>query len=189
MTHFSVRGCTPTAIKLALVMWIFTTTSMPTAWAAGEHGGGHAESPIGQPGVAAQASRTVDVDMTDAMRFHPARLDVRQGDTLRLRVRNAGQIKHELVLGTQTDLKAHYEQMKRFPGMEHEDPSMVSVAPGQIGEIVWKFTEAGTVDFACLQPGHVEAGMVGQVAVAGGAGDARKNSTPPARPAGAAHRH
>ena len=181
MSNFS-----QSAARRALAVLIFTTTSVSTAWAAGEHGGGHHESPIGQPGVAAQASRTVDVDMTDGMRFHPARLDVRQGDTLRLRVRNSGRIKHELVLGTQAELQAHYEQMKRFPGMEHEDPSMVSVAPGQIGEIVWKFTEAGTVDFACLQPGHFEAGMVGQVAVAG---DARKNSTPPARPAGAAHRH
>ncbi|GGX02089.1 hypothetical protein GCM10007242_03840 [Pigmentiphaga litoralis] len=177
------------AAKLALAMLIFTSTAVSPAWAAGQHGGGHPESPIGQPGVPAQASRTIDVEMTDTMRFHPARLDVRKGETLRLRVKNSGQIKHELVLGTQAELQAHYEQMKRFPGMEHEDPSMVSVAPGQIGEIVWKFTETGTVDFACLQPGHFESGMVGHVAVAGGAGDASNQSASSARPTGAAHRH
>jgi uncharacterized cupredoxin-like copper-binding protein len=174
----------------ALALAMLAATALSPAQAAGEHGGGHHESPIGQPGLLARASRTVDVDMTDAMRFHPARLDVKLGETLRLRVKNSGRIKHELVLGTQADLKAHHEQMKRFPGMEHEDPSMVSVAPGQIGEIVWKFTEAGTVDFACLRPGHFEAGMVGQVAVAGEAVDVSQKTTPfPARPTGTAHRH
>jgi len=33
------------------------------------------------------------------------------------------------------------------------------------GEVVWQFTQAGTVHFACLHPGHYEAGMKGAVAV------------------------
>ena len=32
--------------------------------------------------------------------------------------------------------------------------------------MVWQFTQAGTVDFACTVPGHLEAGMVGKVNVA-----------------------
>jgi uncharacterized cupredoxin-like copper-binding protein len=39
------------------------------------------------------------------------------------------------------------------------------LAPGKEGEIVWQFTKAGTVNFACLMPGHYEAGMKGQVKV------------------------
>ncbi|MBP2686823.1 MAG: hypothetical protein H6Q81_1728 [Deltaproteobacteria bacterium] len=49
--------------------------------------------------------------------------------------------------------------------MEHADPNQVSVDPGMTGELVWQFTKAGTFDFACLVPGHFEAGMVGKVRV------------------------
>ena len=42
-----------------------------------------------------------------------------------------------------------------------------SLAPGQEGEIVWKFSQAGVVNFACLMPGHYEAGMRGMVKVGG----------------------
>jgi len=49
--------------------------------------------------------------------------------------------------------------------MEHDEPSKVTLAPGKEGEIVWQFTKAGTVNFACLMPGHYEAGMKGQVKV------------------------
>ena len=41
----------------------------------------------------------------------------------------------------------------------------ITLKPGQRGGLVWQFGEAGTVDFACLIPGHLEAGMVGKVAV------------------------
>lgn len=70
-----------------------------------------------------------------------------------------------MVLGTEKELKEHYEIMKKFPGMEHDDPSMVTVAPAASEEILWAFTKAGKVNFACLQPGHYEAGMRGEVIV------------------------
>jgi Uncharacterized copper-binding protein len=60
--------------------------------------------------------------------------------------------------------------MKKFPEMEHSDPNMATVPPGKTGEIVWKFTKSGKVDFACLQPGHYDAGMKGAVTVAAGRG-------------------
>jgi uncharacterized cupredoxin-like copper-binding protein len=137
-----------------------------TAFANGSHAGGHDDaSTIGAPGNAANATRTVDV-MTDAMRFNPASVSVRQGETVRFRVKNSGQLKHEFVLGTEKELKEHYEVMKKYPEMEHADDNMVTVAPGEAGEVVWQFTKAGKVDFACLQPGHYDAGMKGWVAVA-----------------------
>ena len=70
-----------------------------------------------------------------------------------------------MVLGTVPALKEHAELMKRFPEMEHADPNMAHVSPGARGEIVWQFTQAGDFQFACLQPGHYEAGMVGKVIV------------------------
>ncbi|KQU91506.1 hypothetical protein ASC78_00775 [Variovorax sp. Root318D1] len=138
------------------------------ASAAGNHAGGHgdADEAIGKPGAAAKATRTINVDMTDGMRFTPADVRVKQGETVRFVVKNSGQLKHELVLGTQKELKEHYEAMKKNPEMEHADPNMVTLAAGKSGEIVWQFTKAGKVDFACLQPGHYDAGMKGAVTVA-----------------------
>lgn len=138
------------------------------ALAAGEHagGGGHATEAVGKPGVAAKVNRTVQIDMSDNMRFSPVSVAVKQGETVRFVVKNSGQVKHEMVLGTVEELKAHYEVMKKNPEMEHADENMVTVAPGKSGEIVWQFTKAGKIDFACLQPGHYDAGMKGAVNVA-----------------------
>jgi len=127
---------------------------------------GEDHSAIGAPGEAARATRTVDVDMGDDMRFHPDSIRVKQGETIRFVIKNSGKLKHEFVLGTVDELKQHYELMKKFPEMEHSDPNMVTVPPGQTGEVVWRFTRPGRVAFACLQPGHYDAGMKGAVAVA-----------------------
>jgi len=135
------------------------------ASASGTHAGGHDDAAIGEPGIATEATRTVAVDMADTMRFSPAQLTVKQGETVRFVLKNSGKTKHEFVLGSAKDLKEHYEVMKKFPEMEHAEANMVTLAPGQTGEVVWKFTKAGKVDFACLQPGHYDAGMKGQVMV------------------------
>lgn len=136
-----------------------------TAMAAGNHAGGHGEAAIGKPGVASKVTRTITVDMTDDMRFHSSNIAVKQGETIRFVAINSGMVKHEMVLGTIKDLKDHYEVMKKNPEMEHADANMVTVAPGKSGEIIWQFTKTGKVDFACLQPGHFDAGMKGLVNV------------------------
>jgi uncharacterized cupredoxin-like copper-binding protein len=143
-------------------------TAAAAATAGGTHAGGdgHDDSAIGQPGQAAKVTRTIRVDMADTMRFTPGNINVKQGETIRFVVKNSGQVKHELVLGVEKELKEHYEQMKKFPEMEHADPNMVTVPPGQIGEVIWEFTKAGPVDFACLYPGHYDAGMKGLIKVA-----------------------
>ena len=138
-----------------------------TAVAAGDHADGHHNETIGKPGLAAKVTRTIKVDMQDDMRFHAANLNAKQGETIRFVITNSGKLKHEMVLGTEKDLKAHYEVMKKFPEMEHADANMITLAPGERGDIVWQFTKAGKVDFACLQPGHYDAGMKGMVMVAG----------------------
>ena len=136
-----------------------------SAMAAGSHSGSHGDDAIGKPGLASKVTRIVQVDMTDNMRFDAAAVTAKQGETIRFVIKNSGKIKHEMVLGTEKDLKDHYEQMKKNPEMEHAEPNMVTLAPGKTGEIIWQFTKAGKVDFACLQPGHYDAGMKGQVNV------------------------
>ena len=130
------------------------------------HGGGHA-SLLGKAGNPKKVTRTIEVGMNDTMRFSPADIPVKSGETIRFVVKNGGKVKHEMVLGTPKELKEHAALMRKFPEMEHADPNQVSVEPGKTGELIWQFTRAGKVDFACLQPGHYEAGMTGMVTVAG----------------------
>ncbi|HET7527745.1 MAG TPA: cupredoxin family protein [Burkholderiaceae bacterium] len=119
----------------------------------------------GIAGDAKAAKRTVQVTMSDSMRFTPDTLTVRHGETVRLVFRNEGKQLHEFVLGTQKELEEHAALMVKFPNMEHDEPYMVHVPAGKTGEIVWTFNRVGDFDFACLIPGHYQAGMVGKVSV------------------------
>ena len=123
------------------------------------------ERAFGREGDPKRVTRTVKLDMTDAFRFTPANVTVKRGETVKFIVANSGKVLHEMVLGTTEELKAHAELMKKFPDMEHADANMAHVKPGAKGEIVWQFTKAGEYQFACLIPGHYEAGMVGKVVV------------------------
>ena len=120
---------------------------------------------FGKPGDPTKVSRTIAVDMSDAMRFSPSNVRVKKGETVRFVVKNSGRLKHEMVLGTAKELREHAELMNKFPEMEHEDPNQLSLDPGKSGELVWQFTRPGTFEFACLQPGHFDAGMRGKIAV------------------------
>ncbi|MBI5752426.1 MAG: cupredoxin family protein [Hydrogenophilales bacterium] len=112
-----------------------------------------------------RATRTMTVEMSDAMRFTPAEISVKRGETVKFIIKNQGKIMHEMVLGTMAELKEHGAAMKKFPGMEHDEPYMAHVAPGKSGEMGWQFTRAGEFYYACLLPGHFEAGMVGKIIV------------------------
>jgi Cu/Ag efflux protein CusF len=100
------------------------------------------------------------------MRFTPAEVHVKQGDTVKFVVRNSGKVLHEMVLGTEEALRKHAELMKRHPGMEHDEPYMAHVKPGGQEELTWTFTRPGTFMYGCLVPGHWEAGMKGSIVVA-----------------------
>ncbi len=143
------------------------------ALAAGDHGHDHHhgaghdhhEAAIGRPGQAANVTRTVEVVMDDGMRFTPAHMQFTAGETVRFVVRNNGRIRHEMVLGNMAELREHMQMMQQMPEMEHDEPNMISLAPGEQGELIWQFTRPGRFDFACLMPGHLEAGMTGKIAV------------------------
>ena len=123
------------------------------------------QQPWGIAGQAHRATRVVDIHMTDNMRFKPDQLMVDEGETLQLRVHNQGQLMHELVIGTAAELRKHAELMKKFPDMEHDEPHMAHVPPGQVGELIWTFNRPGQFEFACLLPGHFDAGMTGRITV------------------------
>ncbi len=157
------------------------------ALAAGGHDGGHgmtdmhkdmagmhkemseaheeSASAAGRAGDPAKVSRTIAIEMNDNMRFTPDKVSVKAGETIRFFIKNGGQVPHEMVIGTMSELKEHAEMMRKMPGMKHAEPNQITLNPGQRGGIVWQFDKAGVVDFACLVPGHMEAGMMGKVMV------------------------
>jgi uncharacterized cupredoxin-like copper-binding protein len=110
-------------------------------------------------------SRTIPIVMTDEMRFVPDYIEVRLGETIRFTHENPGAVMHEMVVGTPETLAEHAEMMARFPEMEHDEPWMAHVAPGGRGEMIWHFNRAGAFQFACLIPGHFQAGMIGAIKV------------------------
>lgn len=120
---------------------------------------------FGQPGVAKNVTRTIAIAMTDAMRFNPDSLTFQRGETVRLRIANTGKLEHEFVLGTQAEIDEHAKLMRQMPGMVHADASSARVKPGQSADIVWQFSRTGKFLYACLIPGHREAGMSGRVTV------------------------
>ena len=157
-------------MKITSVVFALTTVFFAaSALATGKHAGGHHSDAgaIGQAGIAANVSRTVTIVMGDSMRFTPDSVNVQARETIKFVVKNEGKIKHEMVLGTTKDLKAHAAVMLKHPEMEHADANMTSLQPGTTGEIIWQFSKAGEVNFACLQPGHFDAGMKGKVVVSG----------------------
>lgn len=148
--------------------------------ASGDHVGGHdhmatadmknmshgkSENAMGQPGDPAKVNRVLEVTMDDSMRFTPGAIDVKAGETIRFLIKNSGKLTHEMVIGSLDELQEHAAMMRAMPDMKHAEPNMITLASGQRGGLVWQFDQAGIVDFACLVPGHMEAGMVGKIVV------------------------
>ena len=148
-----------------------TTTILAASllFAASPAVAGPGHSAAGEPGKAENVSKTIVVSAKETddgqMLYEPHDIDVEKGATVRIVLKNVGQVEHELYLGTPGEVETHAKEMLKFPEMEHDEPSAVRVDPGHQGEIIWEFTKAGTYSFACLIPGHSEMGMVGDVTV------------------------
>jgi uncharacterized cupredoxin-like copper-binding protein len=55
--------------------------------------------------------------------------------------------------------------MKKNGEMHHDDANAAHAAPGTSARIVWQFTKPGEFYYACLVPGHFDAGMIGTIVV------------------------
>lgn len=135
--------------------------------AAGTHDGGH-DYAAGAPATEGEM-KIVEVSMREtedgAMVFEPKELSFAAGETVRLVITNKGELEHEFVMDTIEANAEHKELMARFPEMEHDDPNTVRLQPGETGEILWTFKNAGEFEFACLMLGHYESGMHGPLNV------------------------
>jgi uncharacterized cupredoxin-like copper-binding protein len=128
----------------------------------------HAAFSAGEPGNPKQPARVIKIAMQENgknMMFDPAVITIRRGEQIRFVLFNEGTESHEFILATVAENQKHAALMKKFPEMEHDDPNAKRVAVFDRGELLWKFTTAGEFEFACLIPGHYDAGMHGKVIV------------------------
>jgi len=194
----------------SIVVTAFILTAAPLgigpALAAGSHSGGHGSEKsghmkgehmkgghmkgghgfeFGEPGKAAEVSRTVEIVMKENF-YEPESIDVKAGETIRFKIVNKGELVHEFNLGTTEMHEVHQKEMEMMvehgvleadkinhkmmkmdmgggKTMEHDDPNSVLLEPGKSGEVIWKFTKATGLEFACNVPGHYDAGMMGRV--------------------------
>jgi uncharacterized cupredoxin-like copper-binding protein len=147
---------------------------------------GHGDGPdIGQAGDPANVTRTIEVVMYDNY-YEPEDLELKEGETVKFVIKNAGEFVHEFNIATAEMHKKHAPEMmmmmehgvleadkinweaakdmqaKMGHGM-HEEPNSVLLEPGQSAEIVWMFPDHAELEFACNIPGHYDSGMVGEI--------------------------
>ena len=157
------------------------------ALAAGAHGKGHGgdAAEIGTPGKAADATRTIEVVMYDNY-YEPENLTLKEGETVRFVVKNAGEFVHEFNIATAKMHVAHQPEMmmmqdhgvlepdrinweaaKKMRAMMghgmHDEPNSLLLEPGKSGEIIWTFPAHAKLQFACNIPGHYDSGMQGEI--------------------------
>jgi uncharacterized cupredoxin-like copper-binding protein len=120
---------------------------------------------FGREGDPRKVKRVIRIDLSDTMRYFPSEIRVKRGDTVRFDLRNIGELPHELVLGTMDDLKKHARLMRHNGEPSHAESHGAHAAPGERTQLLWQFTRAGEFYYACLVPGHFEAGMIGTIVV------------------------
>ncbi len=159
-----------TALTFAALS-IFATSAI----ASGTHDGGHAaagaveEYSIGTKGDKAKAKRNINISLRETddgeMLIEPKVLMFRKGETVALNFTNVGKTDHEFVMDTEEAVQEHKKVMEKNPDMVHADDNTMRLAPGEKGQIVWTFSKDGNFTFACLIPGHYEAGMHGIIKI------------------------
>ena len=153
--------------------WAATGHSHDEATAHSHGGTSTTDAPHGEPApsalVAQVVSRSLAVRMDDQMRFTPSHIEVQAGETVRFVVTNAGKTAHEMVLGSDAEIREHAQAMQQGAGHgeahSHGSGAAITLAAGQTGELVVHFAQAQALQIACLIPGHYEAGMRGKISV------------------------
>jgi uncharacterized cupredoxin-like copper-binding protein len=154
---------------LALTGMLALTPAVLAIAAPGAPGHSHRTFAAGEPGDPKRPTRTIEVSMRETedarMLYEPNRIEVKRGEQIRFVLKNVGKAEHEFMLDSLANNAKHKIAMQENPDMEHDDPNGKRLQPGGASEILWRFTKAGTFEFACLLPGHYESGMRGVVVV------------------------
>ena len=111
------------------------------------------------------ASGTIEVSMSDELRFEPAEFTIAPGETVRFEVTNDGGTVHEFLIGDEA-AQAEFEAEMAGEEMDHDSDAGVSVEPGQTETFDYDFgAEAGELLAGCHEPGHYDAGMVATITI------------------------
>jgi uncharacterized cupredoxin-like copper-binding protein len=120
---------------------------------------------MGEPAEAAEATRTIEVEAFD-MAFDLETISVEANEVVTFEVTNTGAAVHEFFLGDSAMQQEHAEEMAEMGSdMAHDEPYSITLEPGDTKELTWRFGEAGSIEYACHEPGHYEAGMHGQMSI------------------------
>lgn len=139
--------------------------SMPGSM-GGQGSSGDDTSAFGMPGQEADVDRTIEISQFDTFRFEPASVSVSVGETVMFEVTNQGTARHEFVIGDDAFQADHETEMVDSGGMAMADePSAITVEPGETKSVIWTFSEPGTFKYGCHVSGHYAAGMVGTIDV------------------------
>ncbi len=124
----------------------------------------HAEVAFGEPGDPSEADRTVMVSTVEdgGFAYDPPEIEVGPGETITFEVTNPGEAVHEFVIGDQAFQKEHEEEMADGDMHMGDEPYSFALEPGETKSLTWTFPdEERDILYACHQPGHYDAGMVG----------------------------
>jgi uncharacterized cupredoxin-like copper-binding protein len=114
----------------------------------------------GSPGFVAgttSAPRVVRITASDALRFYPDVVTVKQGETMSFEVTTMGMRSHEFMVGPAADVAADTAGT----------PEVADIAMMQTKSLTYTFNGPGPFAFACHAPGHYEAGMRGTITIVG----------------------
>lgn len=93
------------------------------------------EKAYGRQGDPKQITRTVTLDIGDKMRFTPAEITVRQGETIRFVVKNTAKMPQEMVLGTASELKERAVFADEVPQNVGKPAQSVAGESGAVGRV------------------------------------------------------
>ncbi len=128
--------------------------------------------------ASASEPRQIKLTLDDMFRINPDKIMAKSGESVDFLVYNTGKLPHEFVIGDAKELDEHAKEMQDMNGMSMKNPSAnntnleneegvaaLDVKPGQSGHLLYHFKKPGVLSFACLYPGHREAGMKGVITI------------------------
>jgi uncharacterized cupredoxin-like copper-binding protein len=145
----------------------------------------------GRAALESEAQRTVEVKLSDEMRFDPAQITVKMGEIITFHLVNTGKQEHEVTIGDANAQELHDYEMTsmNMSAMHHGDMSHLGkahqkymdrlskrtaeldrlaganasmhVPPGQSRDLAWAFSGQQLPVYGCHLPGHWAAGMKG----------------------------
>jgi len=109
--------------------------------------------------------RTIEVRMSDDLRFDPATIAVQPGETVLFELVNEGETVHEFLIGDEA-AQADFEEEMAAGEMHHDTEAGMAVEPGETESFEYTFPDATAPLLAgCHEPGHYEGGMVANITV------------------------